>query len=592
MAVIATILSPDPLALSGYGRVIAAMSKRLLAPALRDEKQIRVSEERGLLTAVLGRRDHVLTHDHSILAGVTLTSGEEAPWWHPDGPIPDGSFALFRAHDFYMEAITDYTGSKTVWHARLGCGGIVTSTSAELIVALLGDFQVDDQALGWFLSSGTTGPRRSWDRRIKSAAPNSLLLAQRQGPTIALQEKRLERPQWGNGPVDGACLERELSHVMSTSCFGGKPWLLALSGGHDSRAILHGTRHLNDLVCVTWVDEFLVDRPDSDLAIARLLAAETGRRHLVKVIKRPADAVVLDQALRRFMRYCDGRVDNYLAYVDGMQIWDELSELEVGGLLRGDELFGTAFALQSAQILRNMRLISFTDYARSGEQKELAMRHDHRIPAGLSMRDGESAGQWRWRLRADYEIPTVYAALNSIRARFTEVSCPLLTGKLVRLAGSMSTRDLADKALFNQVVGGMFPGVPFAKRTSILRRSDVQAIPQAIELVLEHLGSAFAREVLGVQCANSVTEEMTRLGNDKSTRADSYGIAATKSRSTPVWAKKIKRRFDAPPPLHLPTLGMRSYLAKVVQEEMTDTAKLGVQARNRIENVTGRNQAD
>lgn len=586
MAVLTAILSTDPVALAEYGRVIDAMAKRLLPPGNDSEKQVHVSEERGLLVAVLGCRDHIVIRDFDILAGVTLTAGEQSPWWHLDGPVPDGSFALFRAGDFATEAVTDYTGSKTIWHARLACGGIVTSTCVELIVALLGDFSVDHRALGWFLSSGTCGPRRSWDKRIKPLPPNSRLRAQKEGQTISVREVSLERPQLCDEQVDAARLQSELDHTMSKSCFGDKPWVLALSGGADSRAILHGTRRIQDLTCVTWVDEFLLDKPNSDLAIARLLADKTGRKHVVKVIKRPADAVMLDQALRRFMRYCDGRVDNYLAYVDGMKIWDELSSSQAGGLLRGDELFGTAFATQESQILKNMRLISFVDYARGDEQSDLAIRHDHTIPADLSKQPGESAASWRWRLRADSEIPTVYAALNSIRGRFTEVSCPLLTGNLVRLAASMSSKDLNDKALFNQVVSGMFPDVPFASRLSILRRSDVLAIPEATELVLDHLGSASARDVLGVQCANRVSEELTKLGKDKSIKSDSHGIVATKKSSSPVWAKQIKRRFDSPPDLHLPTLGMRSYLANVVQEEMIEAAKLGVLARNRSKRTT------
>ena len=122
---------------------------------------------------------------------------------------------------------------------------------------------------------------------------------------------------------------------------------------------MYGTKHLKDLTCVTWVDDFRVEQPNSDLAIARLLAERAGRKHIVKTIRRPADAAALDQASRRFVRYCDGRVDDVLGYVDGMRMWDELSASQAGGLLRGDELFGSVFATRTPQILHNMRLESF-----------------------------------------------------------------------------------------------------------------------------------------------------------------------------------------------------------------------------------------
>lgn len=581
MAVLTTILSPDPVALSNYRFVVDSMAARILPPGHDSEKDIRVSEEQGLLIAVLGRPDHIVTRGLSILAGVTVVPREEAPWWRLSGPVPDGTFALFRTDGSAMEAVTDYTGSKTIWHARLECGGVVTSTCMELIVGLLGSFAVDDVALGWFLSSGTSGPQRSWDTRIKPLPPNSLLRAEKEGSAITVRQTPLERDPPSVENVDYAGLENALSQTLLNSSFGDKSWLLALSGGCDSRAILHYTRHVEDLTCVTWVDEHLVDQPDSDLAIVRLLAKATGRKHLVKVIKRPENAVQLDQALRRFVQYCDGRVDNYLAYVDGMRIWDELGSSEAGGLLRGDELFGSAVATKTPQILDNMRLISFVDYVPDSEQRDLAILHNHTTPASLLKGSKERAERWRWRLRADHEISTVYAALNSIRARFMEVSCPLLTGSLVRLAGSMSIKSLDDKALFRKVVGRMYPDIPFASRSSILRRSDVQAIPEAIELVLEHLGTAFASEVLGGRCAGKVSEALTKLNNESLKQTDSHGVVAGKKSIAPVWMKRIKRRFDAPPVLHLPSLGMRSYLAKLVCEEMTDAANLGARSRNR-----------
>ncbi len=580
------ILSPDKAALSGYRRVVDAMAARLLPPGIQGEKHIQVAEERGLLVAVLGGRDQAITRGYDILAGVTLTKPEQIPWWHLDGPVPDGSFAIFRTDDTAMEAVTDYTGSKTIWYARLQCGGVVASTCMEMIVALLGDFSVDDRALGWFLSSGTCGPRRSWDRRIKPLAPNSHLIARINAATVTASELSFgPRPQRFDH-VDDVCLENELRQSVSQSDFGDKPWLLALSGGYDSRAILFGTRHIKDLTCVTWADEFLVDQPNSDLSVARLLAEKTGRRHVVKVIKRPQDAAALDQALRRFVRYCDGRVDNYLAYVDGMQIWDELCMSEAGGFLRGDELFGSSIAIKTAQILQNMRLNSFANYAPSRAQQELAIRHDHSTPADYLKQPGESAARWRWRLRADYEIPTVYAALNSIRARFGEVSCPLLAGNLVSIAASMRSKDLDDKRLFNQVVSGMFPGIPFAANSSILRRSDVLAIPQAAELVVDHMSSVFAHDVLGARCAKMIGDELTRLGNNRSAKTNKHDVVATGKSRTPRWIKQVKRRFDPAPQLHAPTLGMRSYMAKLTQEEMTKTAKLGARIRNHVKHVT------
>lgn len=575
MAVLTCILSSNPTALSRYRSAIESMAARILPTGQQAEQDYQLVEEQGLLVAILGRREQVMTHGCSVLSGVIVDAGADANWWQPGAAVPDGSFVLLRTDGNAVEAATDYTGSKTLWHARLACGGLVASTCLELVVALLGDFDMDEEALGWFLSSGTSGPALSWDRRIRPLPRNSRLHARREGAAIEVRESTLEQPHERPREADAKMLQDRLNQTLSNSRFGDEPWALALSGGCDSRALLYLTAHIEDLTCVTWVDEFLLDQPGSDLEIARRLAELAGRDHVVKVIKRPTDAATLDSGLRRFVRYSDGRVDNYLAYVDGMQIWDELCDFRASGLLRGDELFGSAIAYNAAQILQNMRLTSFGEYSSSAEQRALALRHDHSPPRDLLQGTGERIRHWRWRLRADYEIPTVYAALNSVRSRFTEVACPLLTGELVRLANVMAERDLDDKALFKKVVADMYTGVPFATRTSILKRADVQAVPQTGELVLDHLDSAFARDALGAKCATAVAAELSKQQDKSPGKAEYHGISARKKSSVPTWVRRIKRRFDSPPQLHLPTLGMRSYLAGLVKEEMTESASLG-----------------
>lgn len=571
MAVLTAILTPNPAALPGYESVVRSIVTHLLPPSQQGHVDIRTSTSKGLLLSLLGRSDHALD------AGWQLVSGR-APTAIDAGP--QAGFASIRAHDDGVEAMTDHCGSKTIWHARLDCGGVVISTCMEMIVALLRDFQVDEKALGWFLSAGTSGPRRSWDRRIKPVAPNGRLVASLDGAAVALQEAGLPSQPMSSDHVDAASLSSELDKAMSPELLGGKPWLLALSGGHDSRAILHGTRHLDDVVCVTWVDEYLTEAPHSDIVVARQLATAAGRPHLEKIIRRPRTAAEMDSAMRRFVRYSDGRVDNYLAYVDGMRIWDELAQQPATGLLRGDELFGSAYAINPSQILQNMRLMSFFDYARGPVQRSLARRHDHETPAEFIRKPGENAARWRWRLRASYEISTIYAALNSIRSRFVEVTCPLLSRNLVALAGSMSVRQLSDKSLFNEVVGRMYPGIPFANRSSILQRSDVNAVPALNELILAHLDSSAAREFLGRDCAQAAADEVSLVARMAQVPAANDGGAVKRKGTVPVWLKQLKRRFDPPPRLDLMALGMRSYLAQLVAEEMRSTASIGARARD------------
>ena len=581
MAIITTLATCNAVALDSYARVIEAMAKNLLPEDQQSLAWSRVSKRRGTLSSVLGRRDHVRISGYNILAGVVVDA-KDSSWKIEGGPVPDGSYVAVRASNSALEVLTDYTGSTTIWHGRLKCGGVVASTSFELVIALIGDFSLDRKSLGWYLSSGTVGPRRSWDRRVKPMAHNSRLTIQQRGDEITVREVRVDQPRYTTTQVDADTVRASIAATLESYDFGSKPWLLALSGGYDSRAMLFGTRHVDEVVCVTWVDEMLMDRPGSDVEIASILAKKAGRKHVVKTLKRPSSAADLEAAARRFVRYCDGRVDNLFAYLDGMQIWDEMSTMKIGGLLRGDELFGSAFATRDSHILHNMRLDSFSDFATSDVQRALAKRYSHEIPVGLLRRKGESASHWRWRLRSTFEIPTVYAALNSIRARFLQNACPLLSRNLVDLAGAMPSPDHDDRALYTSVVSTMYPDVPIASTPSVIARSGFLNLPSTTELLMDHVHGDFARDALGARSVEQVVSEISAR-RDRVAGGDNERLAPPRKRSyVPTWVKRAKRQLRTSPRLDLPTLAMRSFLAELIKDEMEQAAANGNRSRKPV----------
>ncbi|MCH7636265.1 MAG: hypothetical protein IIA12_01165, partial [Proteobacteria bacterium] len=572
------ILSPDTDALARYRRVMEMAADRILPPQLRDRGLVEISSTGSLLTAVYGRREQVLTHDFGILAGVVsgFEAGQPDLWWTVDGLVPDGSFMLIRGDSDTLVAITDYAGSRSVWHARLDCGGIVVSTCLELIVSLLGKFTFDDRALGWFLSSGTVGPRRSWDKKIKPLLRDSCLRARRSDAGVSVQVSKVERESVSLPSYDADKLREELLAALADFSIGSEPWLLALSGGYDSRAILAGTGHIEDLRCVTWIDEDCSGNGDSDVDIACRLAAAAGRDHEVKTIRRPTSAADLELALRRFVRYSDGRVDNILAYVDGMAIWDEMSAGEPGRLFRGDELFGTSIALQESRIRHNMNLDCFHDFASSPAQRDLAGRYSHEIPRSMLQKSGESVSHWRLRLRADFELPSVYAALNNLRSRFLESCCPLLDRRLVQVAASIEGHKLDERVLYTQAVATMYPDIPIAMRRSTLDQETFLRFPQVVELLQGHLEQDFAREALGSRCVQAAYASIREHYQLAETAGAEIDGAKVRGRSVPLWLKRFKRKMDSPLQLDMALVALRSYLAMLVTEEMSEAANFGL----------------
>ena len=376
------------------------MVVRVLPETQSNSNQVDMHVSNGVLISALGQADNLRTRDHAVLAGTVIAPSSQSPWWRTGGETPDGSFVLFRTGEGCVEAISDYAGSRTIWHARLNCGGVVMSTCIEIIVALFGNFQLDDSTIGWYLSAGNCGPYRSWDRRIKPLPANTRMHAKRSGSAVICTETTAKQFAPIQVGVDKDMLATGIRQNFERLNLGSQKWMLALSGGYDSRAILAGLRNQQDVICVTWSDPAKQDALNSDVSVAQKLAQATNHEHVVKVIERPMNVDQLEKSARRFMRYCDGRADNIIMYIDEMKVWEEISLLPAAGILRGDELFGTNYAVEPHQILRNMGLVTFHDFASGTMQHDLAQRFGHKLPTGLRRRKGESTSRWRLRLRA------------------------------------------------------------------------------------------------------------------------------------------------------------------------------------------------
>ena len=393
-------------------------------------------------------------------------------------------------------------------------------------------------------------------------------------------------PYDSNQPVevDERALGEAIREELGQLDLGNSPWLLALSGGYDSRAILSAFEGKHDIRCVTWADEANKDVQFGDVAIARQLAGMANREHVVKTLARPESVADLEFSARRFMRYCDGRTDNLLMYVDGMQMWDQISQSDAGGILRGDELFGTDFAASQVQILSNMRALSFHDYAESPLQRDLAFKFPHALSAGLQKRDGESTSRWRLRLRSSFETPTVYSALAAIRARFMETSSPLLSGRIVRLTKAMSDDDLDNKQLYKHTIKDTFPGVDFAMNRSILTWSEFFNLPQVRERLHEHLCGPLSKELLGRLGISSVNKALT------GPVTENHGMLWRVKRQlsttiVPKWFLRYRQSLASAPALNLRVLGLRSFLVEMLVDEMSKAAHRGASIQNDVKDA-------
>jgi hypothetical protein len=571
MSILVAIKGASESPLHAYGEIIRAIADSLLPAAHSGLQTVLVQPGRSLLTAVLGRRDGVLADDRGLFAGIAATSGNEDAIWKIGSQAPAGSFVLIRTDADQLEAVTDFAGSRSLWYAALPCGGIAVSTSFEVVVALMGRFELNDEALGWFLSSGTAGPGISWDRNIKPLGRNSVLAVARLGDSITIRtdEQDSWRPR-GELAVDKD-LKRALDDTIGGLDFNASRWFLALSGGYDSRCLLSQLRHTESIRAVTWGDPGALRGTSNDVEIARRLAALEGREHQVKEIRRPETPEQFESAMRRFVRYCDGRIDNCLAYIDGMRFWDEICSEDEIGVIRGDELLGSKVSHRAAMILRNMRLTTFHEFAPDHAQNELVNRYSHEVPASLGRTPEESLSKWRWRLRLDHEIPTVYAAMSAVRSRFMESVSPLLTRGIVATAARLSDADLNNKAAFNRVVSELYPEVPIASDRAILFRRELFALEPIRQLLASHLRDSAADALLGQDVTRIAIRDLGDVGAGP--EAAGGNLVATGNGRRLL--TRIRGKLQLRPGLNTVDLALRSYLATIFLEEIRSVAGRG-----------------
>ena len=158
---------------------------RNLSPDNIVPREPKILHQGNLLIGIFNPADTIAVASMSVCMGHMC--GDGSGRWVPKTTRPDGTYALFRADETYLELVSDIVGSRTIWYVDTG-NVFIASTSQRAIVSLLGSFSFNEQVIPWVLSSGTLGPDLSWDRRIKRLSGNSSLLLNR--ATWEITEKK------------------------------------------------------------------------------------------------------------------------------------------------------------------------------------------------------------------------------------------------------------------------------------------------------------------------------------------------------------------------------------------------------------------
>ena len=279
--------------------------------------------------------DPAAMHDCSAYVG-WLDNGQES-WWRPGSACPQRVVRACCARTPTVEALADYAASRTIWIAQTD-EIFVASTSQRAIPYFLGSLEPNPTAQAWMLSAGTLGPspggtgeRARWVRTA------------RRGWTVLAGSFR--SASHGAVPVDpspddvhAARLREALESTLGNLRLDHCRWILPLSGGFDSRAILLMMNERRGLRTVTWGRKEALGLPGNDAYVAPRVAAALGVEH--QYYETDLSDEPVEKLFDRYLVAGDGRTGGFLAYMDGFRTWRTFFESGIRGVIRGDHGFG------------------------------------------------------------------------------------------------------------------------------------------------------------------------------------------------------------------------------------------------------------
>lgn len=455
----------------------------------------------------------------SLLLGF-LYSKPETNWTTPKHNYPDGNYALFRNGDDDLEVVSDSVGSRTIWYYH-DDNYFIVSTSQRAVILFLGSFLFDERVIPWILSTGSLGPEFSWDLRLhRLQADSSLLLNKKtwvlsvsQNPISFIKEKHM-RKEYKEILTDTI---RQTVNFLGSIDF--KHWMLMLSGGYDSRAILCFIKEQiglpKDFKAVTWGLKASINEKGNDANVAKELAHSVGVKHIY--YNTDISSEPIEDIIDRFIFCSEGRIDHLAGYMDGMEIWRRFHDSNITGLIRGDEGFGWIHVSSELTVKKSIGCLLCSDYMNLKNIIKNFNFHSQQLPDELIKRDYETLEAWRDRLYHAYRIPTILAALSDIKFSYIEQINPLLSKTILNVVRKMPDSLRTDKTLFKEIVNTVGPNISIANKGANANSDDILRDKRMVDLLKCEIKGSYANNLLGAEFTkhiySRIKEDMPKLKN-------------------------------------------------------------------------------
>lgn len=360
----------------------------------------------------------------------------------------DGSYAVIKSSTDEVSFFSDQFGSRTLWY-YLDENTLIVSTSQRAVVALKGSFQLNKEALAWYLSSGCQGPLISWDQEIQQVLPNLEYQLQVADWTfVSHQKPGMQLPPSGSTKMSDylALYEKEVTAALAqvVKSYPEGQVLLPLSGGLDSRLLLALSKHAGldkKVGLVNWGVPTARGVFD-DKSAAQKVAAFYGKELLDMSL--PAQIDEYDQVLDHFVEASEGRIDHFNAFADGFALWTEIFQQGYRMIVRGDIPYPGGLFLNKGQLRAFMGLELLSDYVNYSDfsVQKYAELQNEKLTQRLG---GESLTRWRDRAYVGIRVPIVLAAFSQQISSFTENRTPMFNWSLFKLYMGLPDKDKGRK---------------------------------------------------------------------------------------------------------------------------------------------------
>lgn len=364
------------------------------------------------------------------------------------GTDANGSYAVIQNDKNITTFFSDQFGSRTLWYFY-DDDRLIVSTSQRAIVALKRKFNLNEEAIAWYLSSGCQGPFISWDQDIKQVLPDTQYILNDNDWQLNLQQKaNMSLPPSGITKLSKYLkiyrkqVQQSLKQVVRDYPKGKV--LLPLSGGLDSRLLLALSKEaglLNRLTLVNWGVVSPKSKFDDKKAAHKV--AKYYKKDLLNSYL-PTQINNYDQVLNHFVEAGEGRIDHFNAFTDDFEMWDDFFQSGYRTVIRGDIPYPTGVCINQNQIRAKMGLELLSDYANVDKfsmQKYIKLQTEN-----LTERlESESLMRWRDRTFKDIRVPLVHSAFSQQISAFMEIRSPMFSWSLYKLYMGLPDKKKGNK---------------------------------------------------------------------------------------------------------------------------------------------------